>query len=109
MMNIPINETIVMDIAGACARVLCEDPTGRASLVALGFYWENDKWVRPIADDQDRINIINALIDLKALFSCGRDWSPSELVDYYHERGAVPNGYRMITWTSPDKYLIIDR
>jgi hypothetical protein len=109
MMNLPENEIVVLDIAGAHARVVCSDQGDEANLVQLGFVLENGQMVRPISDVPDRQRLVNALIGLGALFSSGRDWSPAELVDFYREQGAVSTGYRMITWKNPNQYMVIDR
>jgi hypothetical protein len=109
MMNTPKNELIVLDIAGNRASVTCDSPSMESTLCALGFSCENDQMVRKITDDSDRQCVVRELIALDALFSAGRDWSPSELVDYYREQGFVSQGYRMITWKSPDRYVIATR
>jgi hypothetical protein len=109
MMNLPENEIVVLDIAGACARVVCGNQRDEANLANLGFVSENGQMVRPIADVPDRQRLVNALIGLGALFSSGRDWSPAELIDFYREQGVVTTGYRMITWKHPNQYMVIDR
>ncbi|WP_062113025.1 hypothetical protein [Collimonas pratensis] len=109
IMNCVENEIVVLDIAGARARVVCGKPSVEASLIALGFAPEGDQMARPISDVADRQKIVGALIELGALFAGGRDWSPAELVDLYREQGTILTGYRMITWKSPSQYSIIDR
>jgi len=103
------NEIVVLDIAGARAKVACGKPSVEASLMALGFVPEGDQLARPISDVVDRQEIVGALIRLGALFASGRDWSPAELVDLYREQGTILTGYRMVTWKNPNQYLIIDR
>lgn len=86
-----------------------DDPARETALVTLGFVREGDQLVRPIADDVDRQMLVRELIGMDALFAAGRDWSPSELVDFYREQGVVVQSYRMITWKGPDHYVIVTR
>lgn len=109
MKNIPENEIVVLDIAGAYARVECSDQEDLASLAKLGFILEDGQLVRPIADVFDRQKLVRALIELRALFSAGRDWSPAELVDLFREEGAISTGYRMISWKNSTQYVVVDR
>lgn len=108
-MSIVRDEIVVLDIAGSRARVACGKPDAEAALLALGFVHEGTQMVREISDDAVRQKLVGTLIELKALFSGGRDWSPAELVDLYRDQGVILNGYRMITWKNPNQYLIVDR
>lgn len=107
-MKMPKGEIVVLDIAGSSARVMCDAPELESALTALFFVPEGDQLVRKIADDADRRALVGKLIDMKALFAAGRDWSPSELVDFYREQGSISQGYRVITWTNPETYLIAE-
>ncbi|WP_244130873.1 hypothetical protein [Burkholderia pyrrocinia] len=75
-------------------------------LTQLGFVRQSDRWERAIADDTDRQALVAALVDLDALFSSGRDWSPQALVEYYREIGVVRRGYRSVAWREPTQYVI---
>ena len=50
--------------------------------------------------------IINKLIDLGGLFSGGNGWAPSEVVDYYKEKGLISAKYNRISWKAPGKFTI---
>lgn len=52
------------------------------------------------------MSLVATLVDLDALFSAGRDWSPQALVEYYREIGVVRRGYRSIAWRAPEQYVI---
>ena len=106
-MDIPKDEVVVLDIAGSTARVACDVPQAEQALEALGFLPEGDQLVRKIVDDADRQSLVLELIRMDALFAAGRDWSPSELVDFYREQGIISQGYRTVTWTGPESYLIL--
>jgi len=105
-MDMPKNELVVLDIAGKRARVKCDLKNIEPILSFLGFVREGDQMVREITDDLDRQGLVRELIALDALFAAGRDWSPSELVDYYREQGLVSQSYRVVTWKSPACYVI---
>lgn len=105
-MKVPVNEMLVTDIAGHVAVVVSDTVTAADVLVRLGFARQSDRWERAIADDNDRRALVAALVDLDALFSAGRDWSPQALVEYYRELGAVRSGYRSIAWRGPGQYVI---
>jgi hypothetical protein len=106
MTNIPENECVVLDLAGNRAKVKCRLPNMESVLSSLGFIRENDLMTRRIVDDSDRQALVRELIALEALFASGRDWSPSELVGYYRERGVVSQSFRVIAWENPDCYAI---
>ncbi|VWC42343.1 hypothetical protein BLA6860_07091 [Burkholderia lata] len=105
-MKAPANEIVVTDIAGRAAVVVTDMETAADALVRLGFVRQSDRWERAIADDTDRQALVAALIDLDALFSAGRDWSPQALVEYYREIGVVRSGYRSVAWRGPGQYVI---
>lgn len=105
-MRAPVNETLVMDIAGHVAVVVTDVAAVAEVLVQLGFVGCPDRWERAIGDDDDRRSLVAALVDLDALFSAGRDWSPQALVEYYREIGVVRRGYRSIAWRAPEQYVI---
>ena len=99
-------EILVSEVAGNRAVLVCEKPSAIASLNKLGFVSQGDQMVRPISDVADRQNIIKQLIELEAVFSSGREWSPEEVVDLYHEQGIVGTSYRVITWRGPGQFSI---
>lgn len=107
-MLVPSDKIIVKDIAGNTAVLHVEDESIGKGLVRLGFKKDGYCFRRPISDDKDRVKLIEDLTEKGALFSKGRDWSPSELIEYYHEIGLVKGSYKTIAWTSPSEYLIED-
>ena len=109
MMQASINELIVTDIAGNFARLICENTNTFSVLESMGFSQEDKHFVRSIKDDADRLQLVLALIDMNALFSSGRDWSPAELVELYRDEGRVTKNFRIITWTAPGDFLITTR
>ncbi|WP_236872011.1 hypothetical protein [Burkholderia stabilis] len=53
-MKAPVNETLVMDIAGHVAVVVTDVAAVAEVLVRLDFAWHSDRWERTIVDDDDR-------------------------------------------------------
>ncbi|CAB3759028.1 hypothetical protein GQ57_36850 [Burkholderia sp. MSh2] len=105
-MKAPVDEMLVTDIAGHVAVVMTDLVTAADVLVRLGFARQSGRWERAIADDNDRQALVAALVDLDALFSAGRDWSPQALVEYYREIGVLRSGYRSVSWRGPGRYVI---
>lgn len=102
-------EIVVTDIAGKRAVIECQQAAVQDQLLSIGFARESNALVRAIASDADRATLVKTLVGMKALFSAGRDWSPEELVGYYHEKGIINEPYRVIIWRGPGKYVIEER
>jgi len=103
----PANELVVVDIAGSTARIQC-DASKEDALRNLGFEETQGLWTKNIDDSDERVALVRELIEIGALFSEGRDWSPAELVQMYVEQGAVQGRYRTIRWLNPQNYQIVD-
>lgn len=103
---IPDNEILVRDIAGDRALVQTNCRRKKRDLSRLGFTEKDGYLNRTIADTDDRRRLLESLIDLDALFSYGRDWCPSELVEYYRELGLIDRPFRVIAWRDPEHYTI---
>jgi hypothetical protein len=108
-MMFPIDEIVVTDIAGDKARVHATNSVHKSELTRIGFIGQNDDLVRPIHSVDDRLKVLVRLIELGALFSAGRDWSPEEVVQYYREQGFINGSYRVIAWKNPEQFLISTR
>jgi hypothetical protein len=108
-MKIIKGEIVVLDIAGNRALIACDRPDQYANLVKIGFVAEGGQMARKISDVADRQMIVRVLIEMGAIFSNGRDWCPSALVDFYRDQGAITTGYRMISWKNSDEYSIVDK
>lgn len=104
--NFPPGATVVLDIAGNCARVVSDKPGDAVRLNALGFVAENGQLVRSVQDQADRLRLITSLIDLGALFSSGRDWNPADVVGFFKDRGDLSSDYLIISWRGLGEYSI---
>ncbi|AIO33544.1 hypothetical protein DM39_3293 [Burkholderia cenocepacia] len=105
-MKAPADEVLVRDIAGLVAVVVTNVAAVSDALMRLGFTPQADRWERAVAGDDDRRALVAAPIELDALFSAGRDWSPQALVEHYRELGVVRRAYRSIAWRGPGHYVI---
>lgn len=105
-MSILPTEMIVSDIAGDKAKVKTQNLLSIKKLISLGFQQITDTLEKNINSVEDRVSLIHALIELDALFSAGRDWSPEELLNYYVELGYITESYRIIFWEGQGQYNI---
>lgn len=105
----PNNEVVVLDIAGGTAHIYAADASHERTLKGLGFSHAGDRHIRPIVDESDRKSLVRRLVEIGALFSAGKDWSPAEIVNYYREKNLVMGQYRVIAWRSPDSFYISSR
>jgi hypothetical protein len=108
MNDMPMNEIVVLDVAGARARIFTAQSEIESILARLGFMLIDGYFERSIIDIKDREKLVRSLIELRAIFVDGRDWSPAEVVDYLREQGKVELACRRITWLSPTEYLIFE-
>lgn len=105
-MNFPENEVVAVDISGAVARVVCTCPAREHDLRSIGFERIGSYFQYEVKDQTDRERLVKELLMLGAVFSAGRDWSPSEVVGFYRDQGIVVGPYREIAWTGPDQYSV---
>ena len=76
-------------------------------MISIGFRInESSTFNLAIRDEDHRLSVIDILIELGALFSSGRDWSPEELVRYYVELGEINKKFKVISWRNPHGYTI---
>lgn len=107
--NLPMDEIVVADIAGAQARIYATQAARDGGIAALGFVQEHGYFTLPVGEDDARISLITRLIALRAVFCAGWGWSPAELLDHYRQSGHVTGRFRVIAWTGPGQYRITER
>ena len=106
-MNPELEFVIVAELAGDRAAVKTENLFLAAQLISIGFgINESSTFNLAIRDEDHRLSVIDILIELGALFSSGRDWSPEELVRYYVELGEINKKFKVISWKNPHGYTI---
>ncbi|MEG2359413.1 hypothetical protein [Acinetobacter sp.] len=106
-MNPELEFAIVTELAGDRVAVKTENLFLAAQLISIGFRInESSTFNLAIRDEDHRLSVIDILIELGALFSSGRDWSPEELVRYYVELGEINKKFKVISWRNPHGYTI---
>lgn len=103
----PDDKAVVIEIAGHRAVIECSSLVLETRLLGMGFSSQNGRLSRDIADELDRKNLARQLVEIDALFSAGRDWSPESLLDLYREQGVIQTPYKVIFWRSPSEFEII--
>lgn len=103
------NKIIVVELAGQNILLANSGDNFNKELIAMGFIKKGKYYTLnlPVKDITQRVTLIKKLIALEALFSDGKDWSPSELVDYYKEMGLIDNKYYKISWKGKDDFHIV--
>ena len=103
------NKIIVVELAGQSILLSNSGDNLKKELIAMGFVKKGKYYALdlPTKDITQRITLIKKLIAFEALFSNGKDWSPSELVDYYKEIGLINSKYYKILWKGKDDFHIV--
>lgn len=92
------DKVIVIDIAGDFSLVKTENLEMISKLINLGFRLNENGFFEKLNHTQDeRLANIKKLINIGALFSSGKDWSPEELMNYYSELGLIKEPYNIIS------------
>ena len=109
-MNVmPRNSIIVSDIAGNTLklRVLGDDSIKKMKVI--GFLHSDDFMVKTVANENEKLDLIKELVKADALFSFGYGWYPSEVMDFYREKGIYKGKYKVISWSDPNHYQIEEK
>lgn len=88
--------------------VVAKDMAAAVKLVKLGFSCstEQNSYLLPLKNDQEKYALIEALRDEGFAFSDGNGWSPSEVVDYERDQGHVSGKFLRISWQSPNSHAV---
>ncbi|MDE9456097.1 hypothetical protein [Xenorhabdus bovienii] len=128
MSRFPENSIIVEDISTNTLNIMVTKNGDMLvnKMKLLGFFLMNDEireyykdddryYIDPFANfmklsvdtEEEKIKIIILLIKEEALFSCGRNWSPEEVMDYYKkDKKLISEKYKTIHWYGSEKYYI---
>lgn len=102
------NKIIIVELAGRNITLSNPNDNFKENLESIGFKKTGEYYSLTLATcliDQ-RVALIKKLIKLGAIFSYGKDWSPSELVDYYRSTGLIDYKYYKISWKGKDDFYI---
>lgn len=59
---------------------------------------------------EQKVDLINFLLSINALFSAGKEWCPRDVVEYFRDEKQLISGkFNYIYWTAPNIYTIEQR
>ncbi|MFJ7283509.1 hypothetical protein [Pseudomonas sp. NPDC099000] len=89
-------------------RVKILDAKTKEKLIDIGFTNDIDlnEYKINTPTDEKKSDVFNKLRELDFYFSDGREWCPAEVFEYLRDKGLLKGTFKMISWTSPDKYII---
>lgn len=80
------------------------------SLHKLGFrFYLFNNFKLNIQSEDQKIFIFQKLNDMHICFSSGKEWNPSEVFEYYRNKGLLNGKYRQLSWTDKNKYVITEK
>ena len=109
MNKMPDNSIIIVDIAGNTLKLRVSSDDLINKMKMLGFSLSNELMELIVDNEQDKIKIIKMLINEDAFFLYGIGWSPSEIMEYYKDKGIKLEKYKIIYWTDPNTYHVEER
>lgn len=110
MMNEKLKDKVVaIELAGN--KILLANANGyfKNELIGMGFEKVESPYYSisvPTDDIEKRAALFQKLIEIGTLFSCGKDWSPSEIVKYYRDKGLIRGDYLRIAWRNKQDFDI---
>lgn len=109
MVNEKLKDKVIVEELGNENILIVNDGNNfKSKLFSLGF----EKVGRyysisiPVKDVEKCVDLIRKLMEIGALFSYGKDWSPSEIVRYYRDEGLIDGHYMMISWRNQQEFNI---
>ncbi|ETS33640.1 hypothetical protein [Photorhabdus khanii] len=109
MNKMPDNSIIVVDMAGNTLRLRVSGDKLVNKMKLLCFSLSDEFMELSIDNEDDKLKIIKTLINEDALFLYGNGWYPSEVMEYYKEKGIKLEKYKIIYWTDQKNYYIEER
>lgn len=80
-------------------RVISLSPVGSSSLKQLGFTEESPlSFTLSINSPDERVRLFQELRANDFAFSAGREWSPSELFEFFRDQGLLSGDYIRVAW-----------
>ena len=109
MMNEKLKDKVVaIELAGNNILLVNDNDNFKNELISLGFEKVEPYYSisMPIDDVEKRAALFQKLMEIGTLFSNGRDWSPSEIVRYYRDKGLIEGDYLRIVWRNEQDFDI---
>ena len=109
MVNEKLKDKVVaIELAGNNILLANDNNNFKNELIGIGFekvepYYSISV---PTDDIEKRAVLFQKLIEIGTLFSYGKDWSPSEIVEYYRDKGLIRGDYLRIAWRNKQDFAI---
>lgn len=102
------DKVVVIELAGNNILIANDNDYFKSMLFSFGFEKVGRYYSISIStkDVDKRAYLIQKLIEIGALFSAGKDWSPSEIAGYYREKGLIEGRYFEISWRNKQDFYI---
>ena len=86
------DKVVAIELAGNNIFIANDNDNFKNELISIGF-----EKVEPY-DVEKRAVLFQKLIEIGTLFSDAKDWSPSEIVRHYRDKGLIRGNYLRIAW-----------
>lgn len=109
MMNEKLKDKVVaIELAGNNILIANDNDNFKNELISIGFEKVEPYYSisMPTDDVEKRAVLFQKLIEIGTLFSNGKDWSPSEIVRYYRDKGLIRGDYLRIAWRNKQDFNI---
>ena len=94
------DKVIAIEMAGNNIFIANDNDNFKNELISIGFEKVEPYYSisMPTDDVEKRAVLFQKLIEIGTLFSDGKDWSPSEIVIHYRDKGLIRGDYLRIAW-----------
>lgn len=103
------DKVVAIELAGNNILLVNDNDNFKNELISLGFEKVEPYYSisMPIDDVEKRSALFQKLMEIGTLFSNGRDWSPSEIVRYYRDKGLIKGDYLRIVWRNEQVLILL--
>ncbi|MCR2745260.1 hypothetical protein [Limnobacter parvus] len=89
----------VVEANSSFLRVIALSQVGASCLKQLGFSEESPlSFTLSVNSPNDRVRLFQELRANDFAFSAGREWSPSELFEFFRDQGLLSGDYIRVAW-----------
>ena len=108
-MTVDTVKAVVTKADDNTVRVAVYDNSIVKNLEQIGFFVSHNSndYVMPVFDDNEKASVFDALRNLNAGFSAGKEWCPSEVFEYLRDMGLLTGTFCKVAWVSPGKVRLI--
>ena len=109
MMNEKLQDKVVaIELAGNNIFIANDNDNFKNELISIGFEKVEPYYSISMStgDVEKRAVLFQKLIEIGTLFSDAKDWSPSEIVRHYRDKGLIRGNYLRIAWRNKQDFNI---